>query len=305
MKKLFELLEVDLQLCAEGAGGAEGGTGTEGAPGATAAAAGQQNTGVQPGTAQQAEGAAAAGQQGEDPNKTFEQLIKGQYKDQYNSRVENTVKQRVKGLTQQLQRLQPLEGALPILDILAQKYGVDSSDIAGLAKAAQEDASFFAEEAIARGMDVKDLMAFKRMERDNAAMQRQLQQQRGEEQANRQLQLWMQQEEAVKQMYPGFDLNTELQNDGFKQLLLSGVPMRTAYMVVHNDEIMQGAMQFAAQKAAQQVTDTVIAGAARPAENGTGAQGAVSPKLDVSKLTDKQIKEFADKARRGEKVTFT
>lgn len=305
MKKLFELLEVDLQLCAEGAGGAEGGTGTEGAPGATAAAAGQQNTGVQSGTAQQEPGAAAAGQQAEDPQKAFEQLIKGQYKDQYNSRVENTVKQRVKGLTQQLQRLQPLEGALPILGILAQKYGVDPTDINSIAKAAQEDTSFFLEEAVAKNMDVKDLMQLKRMERDNADMHRQLTQQHQREQMERELAQWAQQAKVVQQTYPNFDLETELQNKDFYQLLVSGVPVRTAYMVVHNDEIMQGAMQFAAQKAAQQVTDTVIAGAARPAENGTGAQGAVSPKLDVSKLTDKQIKEFADKARRGEKVTFT
>lgn len=302
MKKLFELLEVDLQLCAEGAGGAEGGTGAEGAPGATAAAAGQQNTGVQPGTAQQAEGAAVAGQQAEDPQKAFEQLIKGQYKDQYNSRVENTVKQRVKGLTQQLQRY---EGAQPIFDILAQKYGVDPTDMAAIAKAAQEDTSFFLEEAMAKNMDVKELMQLRRMERNNASLQRQLDQRRSQEQAERQYAEWIRQAEAVKQVYPGFDLETEIQNPDFAQLLNSNVPMRTAYMVIHSDEIMQGAMQFAAQKAAQQVTDTVIAGAARPAENGTGAQGAVSPKLDVSKLTDKQIKEFADKARRGEKVTFT
>lgn len=301
MKYLFKLRELDLQLCADGAGGADGGAGAEGAAGATAGDAGQQNTGVQPGAPVQEPGAAVAGQQGEDPAKAFEQLIKGQYKDQYNARVEKTVTKRVAGLNQRLQRF---EAAAPIFEVLGQQYNVDPTDLAGLAKAVQEDVSFYQEEAIAKGMDVQELMQMKRIQRENAQLQRQLEQQRTKEQADRQFQAWMQEAEAVKQYYPGFDLDTELQSDAFKRMLASGVPMKAAYTALHADEVMQGAMQFAAQKAAKQVTDSVIAGADRPAENGTGAHGAVSPKVDPSKLTDKEIEEYARRARRGEKISF-
>lgn len=299
MKNIRKLRKLNLQLFADGTGGDGGGA--AGATGATAADAGQQTTGVQP--AQQGATTAVAGQtDGTDPAKAFEELIKGQYKDQYNSRVEETVKNRVKGLNRQLQTY---ESAQPIFEILAQRYGVDPKDFAAMAKAAEEDASFFQEEALARGVDVKELMHLKRIERDNASMQRQLAQQRSKEQADRQFAKWIQEAQQVQQVYPGFDLDTELRNEQFQRLLTTGVPMKTAYMVLHNDEIMQGAMQFAAQKAAQQVTDTVIAGAARPAENGTGSQGAVSPKMDPSKLTDKEIMDIRRRASRGEKITLT
>lgn len=302
MKKLFLLHALDLQMFADGAGGAGGGAAEGGAAGATAGDAGQQTTGVQTGSPAQEPGAAVAGQQAEDPAKAFEQLIKGQYKDQYNSRVEKTVTKRVAGLNQQLQRY---KDAAPIFEILSQQYGVDATDLAGLAKAVQEDASFFQEEAIAKGMDVQDLMQMKRIQRENAQLQRQLEQQRTKEQADRQFQAWMQEAEAVKQYFPGFELETELQNDAFKRMLASGVPMKAAYTALHADEVVHSAMQFAAQKATQQVTDTVIAGAARPVENGAAGGGAAAPVLDVSKMSDKQIKEYAERARRGEKISFT
>lgn len=299
MEKKIMLQGLNLQLFADGAAGDGGATG---AAGATAADAGQQNTGVQPAQTQQNAGAADAGQAvSTDPKQAFEALIKGQYKDQYNSRVEETVKNRVRGLNQ---KIQTYEAAQPIFDILAQKYGVDPKDFAAMAKAAQEDASFFQEEALARGVDVKELMHLKRVEREHASMQRQLTQQRSKEQADRQFARWVQEAREVQQIYPGFDLDSELRNETFQRLLTSNVPMKTAYMVLHNDEIMQGAMQFAAQKAAQQVTDTVIAGAGRPAENGTGAQGAVSPKTDPSKLTDQEIMDLRRRAGKGEKITF-
>lgn len=303
MKFLKKFLFVDLQLFADGAAAAGGVAGADGATGATAAAAGQQSG--EPANA----GTAAAGQEQTDSKPSFDELIKGEFKDQYNASVENIVKNRLKDSTQRLQRY---EAAQPIFDILAEKYGVDPTDLAALTKAAQEDTSFYREEALATGKDEKDIAETRRIQRENAAVKRKLQQiqdqqaqQRTREQADMQVRIWYQQAEQTKKLYPGFDMRTEIQNPEFKRLLETGIDVRTAYRVAHWDEIEQGVAQSAAQQAAKNVADTVIAGANRPAENGTAAQGAVSTKIDVSKLTDEQIMDYRRRARKGEKITFT
>lgn len=303
MKKLFEVTTLDLQLFAEGAAGASGGGEGGAAAGVSAADAGQNNTGVQNGAANAGTAAADAGQgnASEDPAKAFEKLIKGQYKEQFGGAVENIVRRRMKGVNEQLQRYQD---AQPIFDILGQKYGVDPMNLEAMVKAAQEDASFFEAEAAEKGVDPQELMALKRIERDNASMRRQLEQQRNKEAADRQFTLWMQQAEQAKQVYPGLDLDAELANPAFRQLLNSNVPVQAAYQVVHLDEIMQGAMQYAAQRAAKGVSDTVMAGAARPAENGTGSKGAVTTKLDPSKFTEAQMIDIRRRVENGETISF-
>lgn len=311
MKNFEKRLFVDLQLFADG--GAEGGTGANGAAGVSAGAAGQQNAGVQ--SAGQAGEVAAAGQQ-QDPEKTFEQLIKGQYKDQYGKRVEDTIRQRMTGVNRQLQQYgemqKQFDAAQPIFDILAQKYGVEATDVASLVELFQEDESLFEQEAMAMGKDVKELMDLRRIQRQNSNLQRQVNQfQQNErdrvarQQAAAQAQKWQTDADALKQIYPTFDLDTELQDESFKRMLQSGVPMKAAYTALHADEIMRGAMQFAAQRTEQRVTDSIIAGAGRPTENGAGAQGAASPKIDPGKLSDKEIEKINEDVRRGKRVTFT
>lgn len=311
MKNFEKHIFLNLQLFADG--GAAGGAGGEGASGVGAGDAGQQGSGVA--TAGQAGATGDAGQQ-QDPDKAFEQLIKGQYKDQFGKRVEDMFQQRMKGVNRQLQQLEAAknqyEAAQPIFDILAQKYGVDATDLAGLAKAAQEDASFFREEAMALGMDEKELMNLRKIQRDNASMQRRISQfeqaerdRTARQQAAVQAQKWQTDAENLKQMYPSFDLDTELQDESFKRMLQNGIPMKAAYTALHADEIMHGAMQFAAQRTAQRVTDSIIAGASRPTENGAGAQGAASPKIDPGKLSDKEIEKINEDVRRGKRVTFT
>ena len=307
MKKFLRCEEMDLQLFAEGAGGAAGGATGSDAAGVTAADAGQQNTGVQEGNAADP-GTADAGQQTADPEAAFDGLIKGQYKDQFHARVKDIVDNRVSGLRKQVQGY---EAGQPVFDILAQKYGKDPTDYAGIAEAIRQDTSLYEKEALERGMDAQDLMKMRNVEADNASMRRQMELQREQQreqqrrqQADQQVTRWNQQAEQVKQIYPKFNLQTEIANPDFSRLLRSGVDVRTAFEVIHKDEIMQGAMQYAAQRAAKNVTDNVIAGAARPAENGTGAQGAVSAKVDPSKLSDKEFKEYLERVARGERVTF-
>lgn len=308
MKTYYNIPMLDLQLFADGgsagAGGGDGGT-AQGA-GVTAGAAGQQNSGVNTKAAPAAEGTAAAGQENVDPAAAFDALIKGQYKDQYNANVKKILDGRLSGLNKQLQGYQSGQA---VFDILAEKYGLQPTDYAGIAKAAENDKSFVEQEALEKGKDPQDLLDLKRVQRENAAFRRQQeQQQRWQQeqiriqQASRQEAEWKSQAEETKKVYPGLDLDTEIKNPQFAQLLRSGVPVRAAYEVVHMNEIMGGAMQYAASRTAQNVTNSVIAGAARPSENGTVSQSAATVKGDVLLLSKKDRADIIARVQKGEKI---
>jgi hypothetical protein len=130
--------------------------------------------------------------------------------------------------------------------------------------------------------------------------QRQAEDQR--QQAYRQL---VRQTEELKNVYPDFDLDTELQNSGFTKLLSAGIDPKTAFEVVHKDEIIPAAMQWAVQQTKAQVANAVAANAARPKENGVSSQSAATVKTDVSKMTGAEIRALREQVlTRGERYSF-
>jgi hypothetical protein len=117
---------------------------------------------------------------------------------------------------------------------------------------------------------VDTLKEMKALESEKAVLQR-MQAERMQEQAlQNHFQRLVEQGEQVKQMYPGFDLRAEMQNPQFVELTRPGVnvDVMTAYRVVHNDEIVGGAMQVSAQKTAEKLSNAMRANASRPTENG-------------------------------------
>ena len=308
MKKYTFIPMLDLQLFADGGAAAAGGDGgTAQGSGATAVAAGQQNTGVQT-DANNGAVPADAGQEQQDPQAAFEALIKGQFKDQYNANVKKIVENRLGGLNKQLQGYQSGQA---VFDILAQKYGLDPTDYAGIAKAAEKDRDFVEKEAMESGKDPDDLMALRKAQRENAAFRRQEEARRQEQMNAQRMQAaanqeaeWNRQAEDARKVYPGLNLQAEIKNPDFARLLRSGVPVRAAYEVTHMNDIMGGAMQYAAQRAAKNVTDNVIAGAARPAENGTSSQSAAVARTDVSKLSKAERADIIRRVQNGEKIRF-
>ena len=307
---LFPMI-LDLQLFAEGASGGDGGTGAEGATGATATAAVSQTKGVKSNPlanvvyGKQAEETAPVAEVVENPtedrNAKFEALIKGEYKDLYDQRMQDTVQKRLKNTKETVYKYNALT---PTLEILAKKYGVDASNIEALNKAIEEDDSYFEEEALEKGISVEQLKEIRKMEKENADLKRQMEEQNRKENANKLYAQWMEQADKAKAVYPSFDLRAEMQNPQFVNLLRSNVDVRTAYEVIHKDEIIPAAMQFTAKAVEQKLTNKIIANGARPAENGNSSQGASVTKSDVSQLTKADRAEIARRVARGEKISF-
>ena len=300
---------LNLQLFAEGAGGGDGGTGGDGATGETATAAGLQNKGVKNSLADVRYGiqhdttpaAKVEETSTDDRNAKFEALIKGEYKDLYDARVQDTIQKRLKGSKETVDKYNALT---PTIEVLAKKYGVDANDIEALNKAIEEDDTYFEDEALEKGITVEQLKEIRKMERENAELKRQMEEQNRKDNANKLYSQWMEQSETTKQVYPNFDLRAEMQNPKFVDLLRSNIDVRTAYEVIHKDDIISGAMQFTAKKVEQKIANKIMANGARPSENGNSSQGAALTKSDVSQLTKADRAEIARRVARGEKISF-
>ena len=290
---------LNLQLFAEGAGGAAGTAGDGGTAqgqGVTGAAAMPQKGATAPAAEVQTTTVAQP-----DLNAEFEELIKGKYKAQYDARMQDTIQKRLKSTKETVDKFNALT---PTLETLAKKHGVDANDIAALNKAIEEDDSYFEQDALEMGMTVEQYKEFRNMKRENAELRKQMQEQENQKKANQLYASWMNQAEDAKKVYPSFDLKAEMQNDRFVDLLKSNVDVKTAYEVIHKDEIIPAAMQFAVQTAESKFAKKIAANGSRPAENGMSSGSPAVVKSDVSQLTKAERQEYIRRAQRGETIRF-
>lgn len=292
-----------LQLFADG--GAAGGSGAAAAgTGVNASAAGVQ-TGVNTNqnAAAATDGAPDAGVKADpkpDREAKFKELITGEYKDLYDAHVQGIVKNRLKGPTAEAQKYKSLE---PTVDLLFKHYGVDTLE--ALAKAVEGDDHIIEQMAMEQNMSPDEFRKFRSLEMQNAALQRQVAERQQADAAAQIYQRWKGQAEDARRLYPSLDLDAELANPVFRDLLRSpNISIQTAYEVIHKDEIAAGLLRHATEEAARQVAANVAANGARPNENGMGAQGAASVKMDPAKMTKAQRRELNRRAAMGEKISF-
>lgn len=313
-------LKLNLQLFAEGGAG-----GTAGAPagnGEGSAAPSAGNTGrnalakveygkdLSQGSAAKAEPETSTTASTQEARVAeFDRLIRGDYKDLYDQRVQQIINQRFKDNKALETKAATADSLSPVLDILSRKYGVDASDTDSLIKAMEADDSYFEDEAAEKGLTVSQLKEMRRLEKENADFKRAAQQKAQREQDQQRYAAWAQQAEATKQYYQDFDLRNEVQNpqtgDRFIRLLNSGVDVRTAYEVIHKDELIGGAMQYTARQVQQQTINDIKARGMRPDENGaSGAGAAITRKADPRTLTKKDRDEISRRVLRGERIEF-
>jgi hypothetical protein len=238
----------------------------------------------------------------EDRNAKYEAFIK-EHKDLDDARIQSLMQKRLKGTKETVEKY---EKTVPVLELLSKKYGVDASDIDALTKAMNDDDSYFEEEAMQKGISVEQLKEFRRMEKENAELRKMRDEQERKANADRIYAEWTKQAEATKLVYPNFNLENEvINNPQFVDLIRNNIDVRTAYEVTHKDDIIAGAMQFAAKEAEAKVTNRVIANGSRPNENGISSRGASQVKSDVSKLTKAERDDIARRVARGEKIDLS
>ena len=240
--------------------------------------------------------------------KSFEELIKGEYKKDFDERVQNIINQRFKdhkSLQEKLEKLSPLE------EFLTKRYGKEAGDYQGMLDALLDEDALFEQQAISEGKSTDELKQKIRNEverdkfrRENEALRQQLTLRENQEREAESQRLFQQDVEKVKQYYPNFDVASEMQNPKFVGFLRAGVDMKGAYEATHMDELMRGALHYTAQKVTEQVVNNVKAKAARPAENGVMGGASAVTKTDVSKLTKADRAEISKRIARGERISF-
>ena len=235
---------------------------------------------------------------------SFDELIHGKYKQDFDARVQAIVQDRLKNSKKSDETLSKLQ---PVLQMLGSQYGIDASDISSIdadafAQKVLDDRKYYEQEAAEKGIPIDAYMKMKRVERENDMLRRQGQQYLAEQQRREQFGRLMSQFEDVKQVYPQADFKTEMENPAFGRLVANGVDARTAYEVIHRDEIQRGAMQYAVQRTKEQVAASMAANSRRPVENGNTATPASITKEDPSTWTAEDRREIRRRVQNGERI---
>ncbi len=188
-----------------------------------------------------------------------------------------------------------MEKMAPMLKLLGEKYGVKptedgSYDVDAITKAMGDDDSLYEEKALEMGVNVdvaKQLVHAEELEQ---------QQREAEAKAQRDAMLQehfnkvRQQGAQLKELFPDFDLDRELQDPEFVRRTAPGaLSVEDAYYSLHHREIMQRQAESIARRAKQTTAAAVQSGSARPRENGSAAtaSAAVTPNMRAMSRADR------------------
>lgn len=211
---------------------------------------------------------------GEQESETFEALIRGRWRKDFERRVQGIVSERLKSHKACEARLRRFE---PVLSRLAEGCGLRAGTMDELDP-----------EQLLHVLDERQAAADRRLADANARLER-----------------VRTQAEQARALYPDFELSRELDNPVFAGLLAADVDAQTAYELVHQDEILLEGMRYAAERAGAQLADAIRSGALRPVENGVGATGASAVQTDDPRaLTHEQRAALRERVRRGERIVF-
>lgn len=114
--------------------------------------------------------------------------------------------------------------------------------------------------------------------------------------------------EAVRQVYPTFDLTHEMQDPAFRALVRGEArpTLRQVYELCHREALMAEAVSTAVAEAVSraeaQLVSHIQARGQRPAENGMADRGAVRMHPDVGRLTRSDRARLARRAQEGESI---
>lgn len=111
---------------------------------------------------------------------------------------------------------------------------------------------------------------------------------------------WLKQADETSGIYPGFNFHRELQNPRFCAILKNGIDVRTAYEVIHHDEIIPAALRCAVLDAEKKLANKIMSNEARPTENGSGAGAGATLGTGVSKMSKANRDDIVRRVMRGE-----
>ena len=226
---------------------------------------------------------------------------------EYNKQMQNLIRTRLKsakGAEEQLGKV------TPTLELLARKYNLDPNNIdyEALNKAVSDDDAYYEDKALSMGVSVETAKKIDQQERETARAQREEARNLEEQKLRNHYTSLEQQGEAMKKVFPNFDLQTELKNPAFLRMTSPnvGISVEDAYYAVHRNEIQAAGMKAAAQITRQKISNSIQAGRGRPDEAGAGSQAPSVTTFNYRNASRDQREAFKKELRErwahGEKV---
>ena len=222
---------------------------------------------------------------------------------EYNKQMQAVVQSRLrtaKGAEETLGKM------APAMELLARKHGQDPANIDydALAKAISDDDDYYEDKALEMGVSVETAKRIDQQERETARQQREEARTLEEQKFQNHIMKLEQQGEALKQVFPNFDLRNELRNPVFARMTSPnvGISVEDAYYAIHRNEIQKASMQVTAQKVKQKISNSIQAGSRRPNENGTSGQAPSVTTFDYARASREQREALKRRIRSGEKI---
>ena len=238
--------------------------------------------------------------QGTTEKLSYQDLIKSdEYKEEHEAFMKKTIGDRLKkykGIEENLGKHKEL------LDTVAYKYGVSPDDenfIDVLKEKIDADDSYYESYAMEHDISPEEARKIVTMERKAAQFDAQKKEMARQEQVRQQIMVLRQNAEKTKAQFPGFDLDTEMQDERFRRLCAANNGDTTAaYMACHYNEIIANTVQVAARQIQSQTAQAVSANKARPIENGLSSHATSVVQQDFSKMSLKELRAYAEEQRR-------
>ena len=226
---------------------------------------------------------------------------------EYNKQMQAVVQSRLKSAKGAEEALGKVT---PALELLARKYDLDPANIdyEALAKKISDDDDYYEEAALSMGVSVETAKKVDQLERDTARRQREEARNLEDQKLRSHFNRLVRQSEAMKTVFPNFNLQKELQNPVFARMTHPdvGISVEDAYYAVHRNEIQTAAMKATAQQTAQQISNSIQAGRGRPDEAGASGQAPSVTTFNYKNASREQQLAFKADIRarmaRGEKV---
>ena len=213
---------------------------------------------------------------------------------EYNKEMQKVIQARLK--TDKPAK-EALDKMAPALEVMARKYKLDpkNMDYDALAKAIEDDDAYYEDKALEMGVSVDTAKKVDQMERNNERQKAMEQRTLQEQMLSQHFASLEQQAEAMRKIYPNFDLRTELQNPSFARMTAPGKGIMTveqAYKAVHHDELQMAGMQITAKKTAEKISNAIQSGSRRPDESGASSQAPSVSTFDYRKASPEQRAAF-------------
>ncbi|MBE6573673.1 MAG: hypothetical protein E7652_04680 [Ruminococcaceae bacterium] len=217
---------------------------------------------------------------------SFDELIRGDYREEYTKRVEDIIKKRLRDHAALTKDMNAVRSALTEA---GESIGLDTTDPGEIIAALRDKIASHTDTADARGaIPTEEGGKSERIE----ALKSDL------------LKL-VRDADGIREIYPEFELARELKDPRFREMLrFTRNDLIKSFEMLHHDEIVESAVKDAARLAEERLAGSIASKAHRPSEGAQTAISSIHIDHTPGSLTKAERADIKRRVRRGERITW-